>query len=668
MNKPGLKNFLMMKYALVFFFASATSFAQKASNTLVEELDMLNNIELLPKYVERGEAHMLSSYDSTGGNDDGFSGKYSFIRKEGEDRLVIADLKGPGVIQRIWTPIPTRDTIQFYFDGEKEPRINIKFEDLFTGKKYPFVAPLCGNEIGGYFSYIPIPFAKSLKIVYVGSGLKFHQIQYRLYKKNKKVTSFHVDLTEHEKKALERASQPWIKVEKDQLGQNGRKKENLKTYKKQVSINPGETLKWVELSGGGRIVSITMDNASQLESKNTDLIFRAKWDDDPNYGINVPLAPLFGYAFGEKSMHSLLMGTDGETNYTQLPMPFDDKAVLELHYLKRDGTAQPTFDFEFTLAYSDEKRNPKKEGRLYATWNREFPKEGKPFTILKQQGKGHHVGTLLFCQSTEEKDVWFPTGFFEGDDVTTIDGELRMHGTGSEDYFNGGWYGVADRWDAAHSLPIHGCLDYSIPLARTAAYRFYTSDKVNFEQSYELTIEHDGGENKWAVDYGAIALYYGDRPPTQTMEPTPMNTLEFTPPKRLEIVLNHFNIQSLAFPPEEVAVNYTKVKDKHVFKFSTKGKRLVVKNNLEVPVEGEYSLYISYFKSPESGSIRFFQRQKPVSEWIDINAQEAQFTENHKIGNIHFKEGKAPLTFWTKGEPGENGFILHKMFLVKNNQ
>ena len=31
---------------------------------------------------------------------------YSYIRKEG-NKLILADLKGLGVINRIWTPIPT---------------------------------------------------------------------------------------------------------------------------------------------------------------------------------------------------------------------------------------------------------------------------------------------------------------------------------------------------------------------------------------------------------------------------------------------------------------------------------------------------------------------------------------------------------------------------------
>ena len=132
----------------------------------------------MPKYRHNQLIEQESSYDRTGGNDDGFSGKYSFLRKE-TDGLVIADFKGPGVINRIWTPTPTDDMLSFYFDGENTPRLKIRFSDLFSGKVYPFVKPVCGNEVGGYYCYIPIPFNKSLKIVFEGEKIMFHQIQSR---------------------------------------------------------------------------------------------------------------------------------------------------------------------------------------------------------------------------------------------------------------------------------------------------------------------------------------------------------------------------------------------------------------------------------------------------------------------------------------------------------
>src|SRR5688572_14359830 len=136
-----------------------------------QELLNLADISRLSFY-RTGDMEQLSSYDRTGGNDDGFSGKYSSIRKEAEG-LVIADLKGPGVINRIWTPTPEADTVKFYFDGEKTPRISIPFINLFTGKTFPFVAPLCGNQLGGFYSYLPIPYQKSLKIIYTGKNLRF---------------------------------------------------------------------------------------------------------------------------------------------------------------------------------------------------------------------------------------------------------------------------------------------------------------------------------------------------------------------------------------------------------------------------------------------------------------------------------------------------------------
>ncbi|HEY7818647.1 MAG TPA: hypothetical protein VIG29_10540, partial [Vicinamibacteria bacterium] len=66
----------------------------------------LHRLDLLPRFRDSIEVGSVSSYDRTGGNDDGFSGKYSFVRKD-ERGLVLAELTGPGVVYRIWTPTPT---------------------------------------------------------------------------------------------------------------------------------------------------------------------------------------------------------------------------------------------------------------------------------------------------------------------------------------------------------------------------------------------------------------------------------------------------------------------------------------------------------------------------------------------------------------------------------
>ena len=79
-------------FTSVFFCAFFNLSAQ--TDNYRQELLNLADISRLSLY-RAGEMEQLSSYDRTGGNDDGFSGKYSSIRKEAEG-LVIADLRGPG--------------------------------------------------------------------------------------------------------------------------------------------------------------------------------------------------------------------------------------------------------------------------------------------------------------------------------------------------------------------------------------------------------------------------------------------------------------------------------------------------------------------------------------------------------------------------------------------
>ena len=65
-----------------------------------DELKLLKRIDLLPEYRTGTYVESFSSYDRKHGNDDGFDGTYSYLRKE-NGKLVIAEMNGPGVIERI---------------------------------------------------------------------------------------------------------------------------------------------------------------------------------------------------------------------------------------------------------------------------------------------------------------------------------------------------------------------------------------------------------------------------------------------------------------------------------------------------------------------------------------------------------------------------------------
>src|SRR5690242_16594511 len=247
---------LVLNLIIGIFFIVKTGYTQKTKITLNSELGRLYDMEELPRYINNSHEWQKSSYDTTGNNDDGFSGKYSFVRKNPDGTLVIFEAKGAGVINRIWTPTPNEDTLDFYFDGQSEPRYSIKFSDLFSGKVFPFVKPICGNQLGGYFCYLPIPFHDGCKILSRGKRMQFYQLQYRQYSENYDVQTFDPDLTSLEKATIEKIKMLWEKKEKNVKDfYTG----DVKTTKKEAELKSGETLNLLDLNHGGRIVGLEIE-------------------------------------------------------------------------------------------------------------------------------------------------------------------------------------------------------------------------------------------------------------------------------------------------------------------------------------------------------------------------------------------------------------------------
>lgn len=628
-----------------------------------EGISDLYRIDLLPRYRENRIVRQISSYDTTGGNDDGFSGKYSYLRKE-NNNLVIADLKGPGIIQRIWTPTPTEDTISFYFDNETEPQISLKFIDLFSGNHYPFIRPISGNEVGGYYCYLPIPYKSSCKIIYKGKTMQFIQIQYSEMKDGSPISSFREQFTQKEKDALQLAVKAWSSTGKEVM--DLLPSEEIKSLTSTVQIKPGETVRIFESSHGGRITGFELLPQNELNREFKDFFLRAGWDNDQVPAINCPVSDFFGYAFGKPSMRSMLSGVKNGVHYCYFPMPFEKKAYLELVSVLPPGKTGREISCKITVYYTDSGKKVN-EGKFYAMWKREInPEMNKPYTILERSGRGHYAATMLQAQGLNPG----MTIFFEGDDVCTIDGEMRLHGTGSEDYFNGGWYALPDRWDQAFSLPIHGSLAYSIPLARTGGYRLYIPDKLPFEKNIKMTIGHGPENNNIPVDYTSVAFYYCDSAPVENNTPSPELLAAVKPPSLMEYWIQLLPVRALsegAVLSTETRKDTNSGKSYSVLRLEA-GRNGYVKFELEVPGEGEYKLYLSYFKGPDCSSFAVNQRQVPINLKIDAFAGENTFVAKDYIGSLFIREGTNTITVVLKENPQEAGkgsFVLNRIYLEK---
>lgn len=635
-------------FLLLFLTCSFQTQAQNKTFKWSDEVELLKRVDLLPAYRHNQLIEQESSYDRTWGNDDGFSGKYSYIRKE-NGHLVLADFQGPGVVNRIWTPTPTNDMLAFYFDGEKTPRLRLRFMDLFSGEVYPFTKPVCGNEIGGYYCYIPIPFKKSLKIVFEGEKIMFHQIQYRKLP-GMNVESWTGEFSEADRKLLSEVNALWADISPTVNNYTSGVSVAVQTEQKNFTIQPGEEVTFFDKNTAGRIVGFEIDGGTSFEGLNKDILLSAKWDNEKVEAIHAPVADFFGYAYGNPAMRSILMGRYGTNNYCYLPMPYDRSVSMKLIYKERSGVQQNPVSVNVKVHYNNNKRNEKEEGKLYSVWKREKPDIGKFYDFLHTKGKGHYVGTIHIAQGLRPG----MTLFFEGDDSTYVDGKARMHGTGSEDYYNGGWYALLDRWDRGISMPIHGSLDYSLPMNRTGAYRFFLSDKLTFEKEIYHGMEHGEVGNDFPVDYTSVAFYYAAQPLQSKMEPTAElrevylptthvyypQLMQVTPDRGIQVILDR-GLMMTAYG---------------------QGAARVMLN--DVP-EGNYRVLINYHQRENGADFQVWQRQKQLSDWISTKATKESNKERVHVGDIQLTQQTNSVTFHVRKNGNADLFELNLIILER---
>lgn len=624
--------------------------------TPADELKQLYNINELPAYRSNTYCAQVSSYDTTGGNNDGFGGQYSFVRRNADSSLVIFDVKGAGVINRIWTPTPTHDTLDFYIDDAPQPVLSINYMDLFSGKVYPFVQPLCGNQVGGYYCYFPILFQKHCVIVSRGKKMMFHQVGYRLYNKGTVVQPFSKNNYAEIKNALESISSLWNSNETNKAKSIAAMNAGTKIFDTFFSVKPGDTKQIFSLNKGGRVTGIEISPSGSFASLYKNIIMRVFWDDETKPAIDCPVADFFGFAYGKPSMQSLLVGTENNTCYSFLPMPFDKKARVTFTSLAAKDSVLPAIDMHVKIYYTLQPRDAVKEGKFYAYRNSEKTKDGKPHVFLDARGKGHYIGSVLQAQGLNTG----MTLFFEGDDSTVIDNEMRFHGTGSEDYFNGGWYALLNRWDAAMSLPLHGALDYSLSFARTGGYRFFLSDKISFEKNIYQSIEHGGEHNSVPGFYTSVSFFYCDRPQQLTTNYTTDNIKVYIPD-----TINIYPQFSKVEIGNDIAI-------KSVWDHNDVGQSFditapdngMLKVNLGAIPTGNYQLFIAYAKQPGGCEFSIWQRQTQISKWLQSSADVKQKAIEY-VGNIHVTDLNNSATIQLKTTNTANKFLWIKMMLVK---
>jgi hypothetical protein len=122
---------------------------------------------------EKGKAGMsVDGLAKNAARDLGQGWKVSpFIQIQPKETFVLAEIKGPGAIQQIWMTPSGKwrfSILRFYWDGEKEPSVEVPVGDFFACGWGQFAQvssiPICVNPGSGLNSYWVMPFRKSCKI------------------------------------------------------------------------------------------------------------------------------------------------------------------------------------------------------------------------------------------------------------------------------------------------------------------------------------------------------------------------------------------------------------------------------------------------------------------------------------------------------------------------
>lgn len=302
----------------------------------------------------------------------------------------------------------------------------------------------------------------------------------------------------------------------------------------------GHNRDWWTIAAGGRATLLEEDRPGCIrhiwmtvggdDTFPRKAVVRFWWDGQEHPSIECPLGDFFGVGHGRLvnfvSLPLQMSPQDGRGMNCWWPMPFD-RARVEL---ENQGEAAINLYFYIDYEVYDRPHGPE-VARFHALWRREAETEGwlterltpenlediwsrrptlddrENYLILEVRGNGIYVGCHLDvdCFQRQGND-WYG----EGDDMFVIDGEPwppRLHGTGTEDYFN-----TAFGPRQVYNAPYHGITIYSGTAAwpwkgKNSLYRYHIEDPIRFEKSIRVSIEH-GHANKLSNDYSSTAYWY----------------------------------------------------------------------------------------------------------------------------------------------------------------
>jgi hypothetical protein len=435
------------------------------------------------------ESRQFSSFDREGGNDDGFSGRYSALYTEAAE-YVIFDALGPGRLNTLWftsgaggTRPLNQGQIRFYFDDELTPRADLDSDRLFSGSEPGFPSDLVfdnSRSTGGFVSFVPMPFAGRLRIT-TSSKPYFYNAQYDTFPVDVPLRSWS---TEGSGALLE-------PLFAESLGDAASEEPDRE------QVIPLE----YSYTGAGTLESLRVRLAPESIGDLHAARIQISWDEQAAPAVDCPLDMFFGSGLGLTPVRALgfSMRMDPPELVSHFPMPFWRGFRLSITGVQA----------ELSVRIGPEHYRARESGYFHAAFAGENPPAGdQDFQYLQQRSAGKLVGTVLtVVPANPAKDK----GWWEGDLRSYANGRRSpsIHGTGHEDDHLGGWSnGFFAR---PFTLPMNGepaseILDFNGQYnGNVSMYRLWTG--IPFLRELQHSVEH-GRANDRGADYQSTSFFY----------------------------------------------------------------------------------------------------------------------------------------------------------------
>lgn len=236
--------------------------------------------------------------------------------------------------------------------------------------------------------------------------------------------------------------------------------------------------------------------------------------------VDAPVGEFFGSGLGDFDTRSLMSGMDTAPDgwFTAWwPMPFGRSVSVEL--VNASGVRISGGKAEVTTTADPAIGSALATGRLgyfHATHRRGVAQDGRDWTFLDASGRGVYYGVTHTMRGLIPEGN--PRDYLEGDERVFVDGQAspQLHGTGTEDFYESGWY---FRDGTTYAMPLAGNPGYETNsdgcrFDCTGAYRLLFPDAVAFNSGLKFGIEH-GPEADEPADYSSTAYWYGQSDPGQ---------------------------------------------------------------------------------------------------------------------------------------------------------